>query len=398
MQFTPFARIQNYDIQDILVNRQGKLFACSYGNGFLAFDSLNPDSGFREYTVEDGFLSNFILSVAEDGDGTLWIATEGGLNRFDPSTGSIVGYSYERLGFPMRFSEGSILKATDGMLYFNTTAGIFYFNPEEVAISSYVPELRLLSCRVGKQEIPADGPGPIRLRSGEQLSLEFAAIDMAAPGHVLYSYCVDGTGEDWVPIGTQNQLTLGPFREGHHRIRLRSTNGDGITVDNIRQLDIQATIHPMASRMAVVAYLLGTILAGLGFLLARKRRKEPLPVENPYLKGLQGEDRKQVAELLELLEGRLDDGSLDMDAIAEGMHLSRSALFKRIKALTGKSPMDLLRELRMARARELVASGGYTVSQIAFMTGFNDAHYFSKVFKKETGKTPGEYKKKLQNK
>ena len=392
MQFTPFTRIRNYDIQDVLVNRQGKLFACSYGNGFLVFDSLNPESDFREYTVEDGLLSNFILSVAEDENGALWIATDGGLNRFDPHTGSIVGYSYERLGFPMRFNEGSILKAADGTLYFNTTAGIFYFNPEKVTISSYVPELRLLSCYVGKQEVPANGPDPIRLRSGEFLSLEFAAIDLAAPGHVLYSYCVDGKGEEWISLSTQNRLTLGPFRVGHHRVLLRSTNGDGFQVDNILQLDIQATTHPLASHLAIAAYLLVIILANIGFFLARKRKDEPCPAENPYLKDLHGHDRKQVAELLELLEGRLDDGTLDMDAIADGMNLSRSALYKKTKSLTGKSPMDLLRELRMVRARELVATGSYTISQIAFMTGFNDAHYFSNVFKKETGKSPSEYR------
>ena len=54
--------------------------------------------------------------------------------------------------------------------------------------------------------------------------------------------------------------------------------------------------------------------------------------------------------------------------------------------------MDLLREMRMDRARSLVSSGGYTIAQIAYMTGFNDTHYFSKVFKKETGLTPTVYR------
>ena len=392
IKFTQFSKVENYDIQDILISREGRLYACSYGNGFLAFDSFNPSSGLREYTIEDGFLSNFILAAKEDDDGTIWIATEGGLNRFDPISGSIVGYSYERLGFPIRFNEGSILKGPDGTLYFNTTTGIFFFHPRQVALSSFVPELHLLSCRSGRRTISPDSGETIRMRTSEQLRLEYAAVDMAAPGRILYSYRIDGTDKDWVSIGAQNNLTLGPFKSGRHRVFIRSTNGDGLTMDNVRELDILAIPHPLSSIWAQLSYLLILLSAGTVLLLRKKRETLAQPEENPYLRGLQGDDRKLIANLLELLEDKLDDATLDMDAMAEAMHMSRSALFKKTKALVSKSPMDLLREMRMDRARSLVSSGGYTIAQIAYMTGFNDTHYFSKVFKKETGLTPTVYR------
>lgn len=393
MQFLPFPRLHNYDIPDILISRQGVLYVCSYGNGFLRMDHPDPSSGFQTYSVEDGLLSNFILSAAEDRNGIIWIATEGGLNRFDPLSGNIVSYSYERLGYPMRFNEGRILETSDGKLCFNANSGIFYFDPEQVSNSSYVPRLQLLSCAAGKRPQDPDDGEIIRLRAGEQLQLGFVAIDMAAPGHVHYAYRIDGTDDDWVSIGTQHELTLGPFRRGRHQVLLRSTNGAGVTVDNVRTLEIQALPHPLASTPAVICYLLCAVTAGMVLLLRRRRRPEgPVAPENPYLRGLQGDDRKLIEALLALLESKLDDGALDMDAMAEEMHLSRSALFKKTKALTGKSPMDLLHEMRSARARELVASGGYTIAQIAYMTGFNDAHYFSRIFKKETGMTPTEYR------
>lgn len=393
MQFRQFTRLRNFDIPDILLSKQGKLYVCSYGNGFLEMDSMDPNSAYRAHTVEDGLLSNFILAAQEDDNGIFWIATEGGLNRFDPVSGNIVGYSYERLGFPMRFSEGAILKDADGKLYFNTNAGVFFFDPARIADGSYIPELQILSCRAGKRPIALDGQNPVRLRAGEQISLSFTAIDMAAPGHIHYSYRIDGTDSDWVSIGTQHEQTLGPFRRGHHQVRLRSTNGAGVSVDNTRLIEIQAAPHPLASTWAFIFYsLCGVTIAVVYLLRRRKTSEETSEQENPYLRGLHGDDRKLIEALLALLESKLDDGALDMDAMAEEMHLSRSALFKKTKALTGKSPMDLLHEMRSARARELVASGGYTIAQIAYMTGFNDAHYFSRIFKKETGMTPTEYR------
>lgn len=392
MRFRPFSRIQNYDVQDLLLTRDGKLYVCSYGNGFLEFESLNPDGGFRDYTVEDGFLSNFILSAVEDRSGTIWITTEGGLNRFDPATGSIVGYSYERLGLPMRFNEGAILEGSDGNLYFNTNAGIFYFNPEQVSNNSYVPVLHLLSCRAGRQEYGDPAEATVRLRSGEQLHLQYLAIDMAAPGRVLYSYQTDDG--KWTPAGTQTSLSLGPFRSGRHRIRIRSTNGDGVNVDNARTITVQVARPWAASAWALVLYVLLASAAGLSIYLRlqRKARTAASVEEHPLLKGLHGDDRQLISQLLDFLSAHLDDGSLDMDTMAGAMSMSRSALFKRTKALTGQSPMDLLRGMRFTRAKELVAAGGYTISQIAYMTGFNDSHYFSKVFKRETGMTPTEYR------
>lgn len=392
MRFTPFSRIRNYDIQDLVVSSRSGLYACSYGNGFLAFDSWDPDSGFKAYTVEEGMLSNFIISAAEDRGGNIWIATEGGLNRFNPFTGSLIGYSYERLGFPMRFNEGSILRTSDGRLCFNTNAGIFYFDPEEISNSSFVPRLQIRSCTAGQRQLDPDSGG-IRLRAGEQLSLEFVAIDMTGPGRILYSWQLDDTEDAWTFAGKTHRLQLGPFKPGRHQLRIRSTNGDGVPVENVRSLDIDVAPPLPLSRGAMALYLLLALGAGTGLLLRRRKRDgEAAEPANPYLDGLSGDDRKLVAQLLDFLSEHLDDGALDMDAIAEAMNMSRSALFKKTKTLTDRTPMDILHELRFARAQELVASGGYTISQIAYMTGFNDAHYFSKVFKKQFGMTPTEYR------
>ena len=82
-----------------------------------------------------------------------------------------------------------------------------------------------------------------------------------------------------------------------------------------------------------------------------------------------------------------------MESLAREMGVSRSVLFKKTKALTGLSPVELIRDLRFRKAAELLETGSQTMTEIAFLTGFYDSHYFSKCFKQVYGMSPSEYRK-----
>ncbi|MDE7145485.1 MAG: AraC family transcriptional regulator, partial [Duncaniella sp.] len=71
--------------------------------------------------------------------------------------------------------------------------------------------------------------------------------------------------------------------------------------------------------------------------------------------------------------------------------------YGKIKSLLGVSPSDFLRRIRMQRAEKLITDTSLTFSEIAFSVGFSDPKYFTKCFKKDTGVTPSEYRKKNQN-
>ena len=74
--------------------------------------------------------------------------------------------------------------------------------------------------------------------------------------------------------------------------------------------------------------------------------------------------------------------------------LSRTIFYRKLKSIIGLTPVDFIRETRIKRAVQLIDSGEYNFSQIAYMTGFSDPKYFSKCFKKVMGVTPTEYKEK----
>ena len=103
-------------------------------------------------------------------------------------------------------------------------------------------------------------------------------------------------------------------------------------------------------------------------------------------------DHSFMERLLEFMERNMDNAQLAVDDIAAAMDVSRSILYRKLKTITGCSPVDFIREIRIKRAVQLIETGEFTFSQIAYMTGFNDPKYFGKCFKKQTGMNPTEYK------
>ena len=88
----------------------------------------------------------------------------------------------------------------------------------------------------------------------------------------------------------------------------------------------------------------------------------------------------------------MDNGELVVDDLVRELAVSRSVFFKKLKTLTGLSPVEFLKEIRMKRAAQLIETEEYNMAQIAYMVGLNDSHYFSKCFKQQYGMTPTEYK------
>lgn len=105
-------------------------------------------------------------------------------------------------------------------------------------------------------------------------------------------------------------------------------------------------------------------------------------------------DELFMQKVMDFMEQQMDNSELTIDAFAEHLMLSRTIFYRKLKAIIGLTPVDFIREIRIKRAVQLIDSGEYNFSQIAYMTGFNDPKYFSKCFKKTMGVTPSEYKER----
>lgn len=107
------------------------------------------------------------------------------------------------------------------------------------------------------------------------------------------------------------------------------------------------------------------------------------PVENEF-----------INKIIALAETRISDPDFDVEMVCRNIGMSQTVLYKKVKALTGLTINDIVKETRFKKAAELISQNQYTVYEVADMVGYNDTKYFSREFKKLFGVSPRDYKQK----
>lgn len=111
--------------------------------------------------------------------------------------------------------------------------------------------------------------------------------------------------------------------------------------------------------------------------------------ENDAFEKLSNEtDKTFAAQLRKIIQDNLSDNEFNVERIGDEIGLSRVQLYRKVKALTGYSPVEMLRKARLTRARHLLRTTEKTVSEVAYAVGFSTPSYFSKCYKDEFGESP----------
>ncbi|MBK1875286.1 hybrid sensor histidine kinase/response regulator transcription factor [Pelagicoccus mobilis] len=102
-------------------------------------------------------------------------------------------------------------------------------------------------------------------------------------------------------------------------------------------------------------------------------------------------DEKFLQKAIGFVESCMDDPLLDVESLAREMGMSRMTLYRKTKAITGETPSQFIRSLRMKHALTLLQSREFTVSEVGYRVGFSDLSSFSSTFKKHVGRSPSEF-------
>ena len=124
---------------------------------------------------------------------------------------------------------------------------------------------------------------------------------------------------------------------------------------------------------------------------SRKKLSQVLSkgVEDDQIGNLSNEtDRSFLKQLRKIIQENLANSDLSVEQIGDEIGLSRVQLYRKVKALTGNSPVEIVRKARLTRARHLLQTTERTVSEIAYAVGFSTPSYFSKCYKDEFGESP----------
>ena len=292
------------DVYDICTTRSGDTYIATFGGGINRITEVGSDgfpTKFSSAGVNEGLPSDVVLTIVEDNKSKLWIATEGNLTKFDPNKNSFETYSeVSRLIKGQTFSENARCVSKSGHVFFGFSKGFISFDPEKVNTNDFKPYVALTKLQINNKDVLIGDNSPLEKNiddldyiklTHEQniISIEFVALDYIDPQKITYAYKLDGFDKDWIVSQKQRFANYTNLLPGDYIFRVKSTNSDGIWIDNERVLRIEITPSFWQTGFAYFLYfiLIGIVIyfiLNIFFSFYRLENKVKLEYEETELK------------------------------------------------------------------------------------------------------------------
>ena len=427
--------LSNNRIMGIETDTEGRVYLATYGGGICITrtDSLlSSHIRFTTLSEQNGLPSDVCLDIYRDCNQQMWVDSEYTLSQIGAAEGTFTNYSKGMFRGGFLFTEANPLCLSDGTLVFGTTQGLLQFNLDDIRKSSFVPPVMVELRREDGTVTPC--PERLELTSDEKnFQLLLAALDYDRNEDLWYAYRLEGIDQNW-HYTRDDVITYTSFPPGTYKLSIKSTNGDGLWVDNERTIVItrRAAFHeqPYAWMLYGALFLLLFVAVVYTLRYIRKmqremssyrlaarekmeymeiRMQELMKRSNSNTGSNTGSDsaatpqetaeeagERQFREKVEqFIRQQIDNTDLTIDDCATQMLMSRSAFYLRVKKNYGVSPNNFIQNFRLQYAMKLMRDTAGSISEIAYRSGFSDPKYFSRAFKKATGQTPTEYREQL---
>ncbi len=280
----------------------GTLWVGTVGGGLNRFDIRTER--FTHYTTADGLPNNVIYGILPDDEGRLWLSTNRGLSRFDPSDGTFRNFDAGDGLQSDEFNSGAAFRSPSGELFFGGIHGFNYFHPGQIRDNPHVPEVVVTGFRrLNRPEAVGDSGSvldrsivetrEIRLPHRDNvLTFEFAALDFSAPSKNRYAYRMLGFSDEWIEGGTERSATFTNLPPGSYTFQVRGSNNDGVWNEAGTSLAVVILPPWWRTRWAMGLYTL--LVLGTGMAL---RRYEMNRLRLEYRLAREHESAEQLREL-----------------------------------------------------------------------------------------------------
>lgn len=392
------------DVHDVL--RSGDRLIVAARNGIFLRDKGGEWS---HYDLSVGLSSNFINGVEADHAGVLWIGTEFGLNRFDPSSGDCSRFFKDDGTGIDYYTKNSHCCASDGTVYFGGIGGLTRINPAPRKKSQGSCNPRITDFLVnGIHQSLKDNTLNYKENS---VSFRFSVTNYSSRQRDLFCYRLCGVDNGWRTTENPFSDTWVSLRPGKYRFELRSYNSRGEESPDTAVYSFIIRPPWWASNLARIFYvLLGATLLGLVIWrinLVSKRRAQAeidriteftqagidrLTVLHYTGEPVSPEDADFILKAVRAMENNLSNENYGVEQLADDLCMSRSNLYIKLKKLTGDSALQFVHKIRLEKACELLRGTQMSITEIAQEAGFGSAAYFCTCFKREKGKTPNQWR------
>ncbi len=416
---------------DILEMPSRRLFISTESGGVSEILSSDIDASqldFHNYNMRNGLNSDVVIAMNRLDDDNILLV---GSNQLMTLNIKGKGCGYFDAHFfhdSYQFAESRPMRLPDGRWLFGLRNGAFTIDNGMIRKSLFVPPIVLTGVSFsGKQpQYAVNHLDEVVLQPDERtITLYFSALDYSDPKKVNYAFKMDESTE-WNYIGHNHSVSFVDLDPGTYHITLRSTNADGVWVDNNRTLTIIVTptfweswYGELLIILLILAVVGGIIYTYLYIKKIKQQRHEALEaylelisrsgensseesdsLENSdsanevatVTSSLSSDEESFMRRIMEYVEQHIDDAEANIGDMADAAATSRSGLNRKMKSIVGLTPADFLREARIKRACTLLTTTGESISDVAWHCGFSDPKYFSRCFKASLGVSPSEYR------
>ena len=251
----------------------GVIWIATYGNGLVRFDNGQATS----LGVEDGLLDDKLYGVIEDDFGRLWMTCAQGVFGIDKSdisrhlAGKLQRIPYTlfgaRNGFPARECNGgsqrSILKGPDGLIWIATDGGAVRFDPSMARPNTVPPTVVVENVLLNRE--PLKPSGYLHIPPGTRnLEINYTGLQYDNPQGITFRYRLEGFDEDWIDAGSRRTAYYTHLPAGEFTFQVMAANADGIWCESPAEvaLNFQPHFHETGLFKGLVAVVFLALLGG----------------------------------------------------------------------------------------------------------------------------------------
>ena len=285
------------DVHCILEDSQSTMWFGTFGGGLNKLKTRYYPGRKLEFEIFDrnnGLPNNVVYSIVDDQLGALWLSTENSIIRFGKKNNQIEVFGKGNELENVEFSEASACLLSSGEICVGSKSGFYSFQPQSVRRRVINAPLVFTRLFLFNKEVQIGGDDEV-LRSEldkaahielshkqNVFSIEFATLDMRAPEKIQYAYKLDGFDADWTYVQSTHFATYTSLPPGTYIFRVKSTDSEGVWLDNERQMEVKILPSFWQSIYAKIIYFLfvvGLFLGALYFFMTIYKLKNNMVLE-----------------------------------------------------------------------------------------------------------------------
>jgi signal transduction histidine kinase/ligand-binding sensor domain-containing protein/DNA-binding response OmpR family regulator len=290
----------------IYQSRKGTLWFSTQDGGISSFDVKSGIS--TDYNSDNGFDDNIVNSINEDDNGNLWLGTNNGLCRFDPSSHSFKVFTTEDGLATENFFFASNCKVS-GDLYFGSNNGITVFNPKTIVSSSFKPNLVFTDFRLfNKQVIIKNKNSPlykhisyvnsVQLKYNQNyITIAFSALNYKQNKEIRYSCKMEGFDGFWNNLGSEHKVTYNNLMPGTYVFKAKAYTSNNYT--NSADISLKIAIDPPIWKttwayLLYLALLIFILIQTYRYIVLKEKQKNALALERMNAKRIHEMDMMKL--------------------------------------------------------------------------------------------------------